>query len=59
MRKIMMGSKLSTRLQSNKGINISPLSCMVPINDNTWLINNGTSRHMTDIRNHLTHFVEK
>ena len=55
----MMGIKLSTRLQSNKGINISPLSCMVPINDNTWLIDSGASKHMTGIRNHLTHFIEK
>jgi hypothetical protein len=32
---------------------------MVPINDNTWLIDSGASRHMTGIRNHLSHFVEK
>jgi hypothetical protein len=59
MSKIMMGSKLSTRLQSNEDINISTLSGMVPINDNTWLIDSGASRHMTGIRNHLAHFVEK
>jgi hypothetical protein len=68
MSKIMMGSKLDdssklssrkTRPQGNKDINISALSGMVPINDNTWLIDSGASRHMTGIRNHLTHFVAK
>jgi hypothetical protein len=59
MSKFMMGSKLSTKLQSNEDINISTLSSMVPINDNTWLIDSGASRHMTGIRNHLSHFVEK
>jgi hypothetical protein len=68
MRKIMMGSKLDdsrkisyrkTKPQINEDINISKLSGMVPTNDNTWLIDNGASRHMTDLRNHLTHFVEK
>jgi hypothetical protein len=62
MSKIMMGSKLSsrkTRPQRNEDINISTLSGMVPINDNTWLIDSGASRHMTGLRNHLTHFVEK
>jgi hypothetical protein len=59
MRKIMMGSNMSTRHQSSEDINISTLSGMVPINDNTRLIDNGASRHMTGIRNHLTHFVEK
>jgi hypothetical protein len=32
---------------------------MVPTNDNTWLIDNGSSRHMTSFRDHLTNFVEK
>jgi hypothetical protein len=32
---------------------------MVPINDNTWIIDNGASRHMTGLRNHLTCFVKK
>jgi hypothetical protein len=32
---------------------------MVPTYDNTWLINSGASRHMTGLRDHLTHFVEK
>jgi hypothetical protein len=32
---------------------------MVCTNDNTWLIDSGASRHMTSLRNHLTHFVEK
>jgi hypothetical protein len=32
---------------------------MVPTNDNTWLIESGASKHMTGLRNHLTHFVEK
>jgi hypothetical protein len=59
MRKIMMGIKLSERLQSNEDINISALSGMVPINDNTWLIDSGASKHITDIRNHLTDFVDK
>jgi hypothetical protein len=62
MSKIMMGSKLSsrkTRLQRNEDINISTLSCMVPINEKTWIIDSGASMHMTDLRNHLTHFIEK
>jgi hypothetical protein len=59
MSKIIMGSKLSTRLQSNEDINISTLLGMVPINENTWLIDSGASRHMIRITNHLTHFVEK
>jgi hypothetical protein len=59
MRKIMMVSKLNTRLQKNEDINISKLLGMVLINDNTWLIDNGSSKHMTGIRNHLTHFIEK
>jgi hypothetical protein len=68
MSKIMMGSKLDdssklssrkTRPQRYEDINISTLSGMVPINDNTWLIDSGASRHMTGLRNHLTHFVEK
>jgi hypothetical protein len=62
MRKIMLGRELSskkTRPQRNEDINISALSSMVPINDNTWLIDSGSSRHMIDLRNHLTHFVEK
>jgi hypothetical protein len=62
MRKIIMGSKLSfrkTKPQRNEDINISTLSSMVPINDNTWLIDSGASRHMIGLRNHLTHFVEK
>jgi hypothetical protein len=54
MSKIMMGSKLSTRLQNNEDINISTLSDMVPINDNTWLIDSGASKQMIGIRNHLT-----
>jgi hypothetical protein len=32
---------------------------MVLINEKTWLIDNGASRHMHGLRNHLTHFVEK
>jgi hypothetical protein len=68
MSKIMMGGKLDdssklisrkTRPQRNEDINISALSGMVPTNDNTWLIDSGASRHMTGLRNHLTHFVEK
>jgi hypothetical protein len=68
MRKIMMESKLDdssklsskkTKTQRNEDTNISTLSGMVPTNDNTWLIDSGASRHMTDRRNHLTHFVEK
>jgi hypothetical protein len=68
MSKIMMGSKLDgsnklssrkSRSQINKDINISTLSGMVPINDNTWLIDSGASRHMAGIRNHQTHFIEK
>jgi hypothetical protein len=58
----MIGSKLNsmkTRIQINKDINISTLSGMVPINDKTYLIESGASRHMTCLRNHLTHFVEK
>jgi hypothetical protein len=59
MSKFMMGSKLNAKLQTNEDINISALSGMVPINDNTWLIDSGASRHMTGNRNHLTHFIEK
>jgi hypothetical protein len=68
MSKIMMGSKLDdssklssrkTRPQRNEDINISTLSGMVPINDNTWLIDSGASMHMTVLRNRLRHFVEK
>jgi hypothetical protein len=59
MRKFMMGRKLSTKLQSNEDTNISALSRMVPINDNTWIIDSGASRYMTDIRNRLSHFIEK
>jgi hypothetical protein len=59
MRKIMMGSKLNERIQSNEDINISTLSGMVPINEYSWLIDSGASRHMTGTRNHLTHFIEK
>jgi hypothetical protein len=68
MRKNMMEGKLEdsrnlisrkTRPQRNEYINISSLSGMVPINENTWLIDNGASRHMTGLRNHLTHFVDK
>jgi hypothetical protein len=62
MRKIMMGSKLSsrkTRPQRNEDINISSLSSVVPINENTCLIDSGGSRHMIGLRNHLTHFVKK
>jgi hypothetical protein len=59
MSNFMMGSKLNTKLQCNEDINISTLSGMVPINENTWLIDSGASRHMTGIRNHLTHFIEK
>jgi hypothetical protein len=32
---------------------------MVPTNDNTCLIDSGSSRHMTSLKDHLTHFVEK
>jgi hypothetical protein len=62
MRKIMMGSNLSSKKkipQRNEDINISALSGMVPINDNTWLIGSASSRHMIGLKNHLTHFVEK
>jgi hypothetical protein len=62
MRKIMMGSKLSskkTRPQRNEDINISALLGMSPINDNAWLIGSGSTRHMTGLTNHLIHFVEK
>jgi hypothetical protein len=68
MSKIMMGDKLDgssklssrkTRPQRNEDIKISALSGMVPTNDNTWLIDSGASRHMTGLRDHLTHFVEK
>ena len=64
----MMGSKLDdsrklssrkTKPQRNEDINISSLSGMVPTNDNTWLIDSGASRHMTGLRDHLTHFIEK
>ena len=37
----------------------SQYSGMVPTNDNTWLIDRGASRHMTSLRDHLTHLVEK
>jgi hypothetical protein len=68
MSKIMMGGKLDdssklssrkTRPQRNEDINILTLSCMVPTIDNTWLIDSGASRHVTSLRNHLTHFFEK
>jgi hypothetical protein len=68
MSKIMMGGKLDglsklssrkTRPQRNENVNIPALSGMVPTNDNTWLIDSGASRHMTSLRDHLTHFVEK
>jgi hypothetical protein len=59
MSNFMMGSKVNTKLQYNEDINISALSGMVPLNENTWLIDSGASRHMTSIRNHLTHFIEK
>jgi hypothetical protein len=55
-------SKLSsrkTRPQGDEDINNSTLLGMVPTNDNTWLIDSGASRHMTGLRDHLTHFVEK
>jgi len=55
----MMGSKLNTKIQCNEDINISSLSGMVPINENTWLIDSGASRHMTSFRNHFSHFIEK
>jgi hypothetical protein len=32
---------------------------MVPTNDNTWLIDSGASRNMTNFIDHLTNFVEK
>jgi hypothetical protein len=32
---------------------------VVPTNDDTWLIDNGASRHMTGFRDHLTNLVEK
>jgi hypothetical protein len=59
MSNFMMGSKVNTKLQHNEYINISTLSGMVPLNENTWIIDSGASRNMTDIRNHLTHFIEK
>jgi len=64
----MMGSnfddsrKLSsrkTKTQRNEDTNISKISDMVPINDNTWLMASGASRNMIGLRNHLIHFVEK
>ena len=64
----MMGDKLDgssklsfrkTRPQGDEDINISTLLGMVPTNDNTWLIDSGASRHMTGLRDHLTHFIEK
>jgi hypothetical protein len=59
MRNFMMGRMVNTKIQYNEDINISSLSSMVPLNENTWLIDSGASRHMTGIRNHLTHFIEK
>jgi hypothetical protein len=68
MNKIMMEDKLDgssnpssrkTRPHGDEYINISTLSGMVPTNYNTWLIDNGASKHMTSIRDHLTNFVEK
>jgi hypothetical protein len=68
MRKITTGDnidgsrKLSskkTRPQGDEDINISTISGMVPTNDNTWLIDNFASRHMTGLRDHLTHFIKK
>jgi hypothetical protein len=32
---------------------------MVPTNDDTWLIENGSSRYMISFRDHLTNLVEK
>jgi hypothetical protein len=68
MSKIMMGDKLDcsskissrkTRPQGDEDINNTTLSSMVPTNDNTWLIDSGASRHMTNLRDHLTIFFEK
>jgi hypothetical protein len=59
MSNFMMRSKLNTKLQCNEDINISTLSGMVHLNENTWLIDSGASRHMTSFRNHLTLFIEK
>jgi hypothetical protein len=38
---------------------ISSLSSMVPTSNDIWLIDNGSSRHMTRYREHLTNLVEK
>jgi hypothetical protein len=74
MSKTMMEDKLDgsskysswkTRLQRDKDIKeeaflfISTLSGMVPTNDDTWLIDCGASRHMTEFRDLLTNLVEK
>ena len=32
---------------------------MVPTDNDIWLIDSGASRHMTGLRDHLTHFIEK
>jgi hypothetical protein len=50
-------SSWKPRLQRDEDINISALSGMVPTNDNTWLIDNGASNHMTGFRDHLTNSV--
>jgi hypothetical protein len=68
MNRIMMEDKLDRstkpsswkpRLQGDEDINILALSGMVPTNDNTWLIDSGASKHMTDFTDHVTNFVEK
>jgi hypothetical protein len=46
-------------LQRNEDINILEISGMVPINDDTWLIDIGSSRHMTGFRDHLINLVDK
>jgi hypothetical protein len=52
-------SSWKPRLQRDEDLKISTLSGMVPTNDDTWLIDSGASRHMTDFIYHLTNLVEK
>jgi hypothetical protein len=52
-------SSWKTIIQGDEDINILELLVMVPTNDNTWLIDSGASRHMTNFRDQLTNFVKK
>jgi hypothetical protein len=58
-------SSWKPRLQRDEDIKeesflfISTLSCMVPTNDDTCLIDSGASRHMTNFRDHLNNLFEK